>query len=540
MKTIFTYAAFICSFFIACNSKSETLRNEERKQEKKKISKRDKSINKDNSYSDVFLDSLNVEKFIAEKQIPDSISRRIISFYNTRNYQYAWFSSNGLTEQALGFWNLHNYATYAGDTSLKDKALQKKMNKLLIDSNLVVSASNKSLINTELLLTQHFIKYSLGKYEKGYIKRKEMERFIPFKKEDVMKLADSIITKKHKDNKYFEDVNQSYKLLKEELKKYYQIAKNGGWPALPANAKQYKKGSPLIVTLKKRLQITGEMPLEDSSQALTDTLENGIKHIQQRFGYTLTGVITSSLIKDLNVTALQRVQQILINLNRMRWMPQEPDGKLILVNIPEFILHVFEGKNKVFDMAVVVGKEGNNTMMFTGKLSLVVFSPYWNVPQSIVKEEILPSMISNANYLIDENMEITGEENGLPVVRQLPGEKNSLGRVKFLFPNSFDIYFHDTPSKSLFSKDKRAYSHGCIRLSEPEKLAQYLLKDNSDWPPEKITEAMFSDTEQFVRIKDPVPVFITYYTAWVDENGLLNFRDDIYKRDAMVSKKMFN
>jgi murein L,D-transpeptidase YcbB/YkuD len=540
MKTIFTYAAFICSFFIACNSKSETLRNEERKQEKKKISKRDKSINKDNSYSDVFLDSLNVEKFIAEKQIPDSISRRIISFYNTRNYQYAWFSSNGLTEQALGFWNLHNYATYAGDTSLKDKALQKKMNKLLIDSNLVVSASNKSLINTELLLTQHFIKYSLGKYEKGYIKRKEMERFIPFKKEDVMKLADSIITKKHKDNKYFEDVNQSYKLLKEELKKYYQIAKNGGWTALPANAKQYKKGSPLIVTLKKRLQITGEMPLEDSSQALTDTLENGIKHIQQRFGYTLTGVITSSLIKDLNVTALQRVQQILINLNRMRWMPQEPDGKLILVNIPEFILHVFEGKNKVFDMAVVVGKEGNNTMMFTGKLSLVVFSPYWNVPQSIVKEEILPSMISNANYLIDENMEITGEENGLPVVRQLPGEKNSLGRVKFLFPNSFDIYFHDTPSKSLFSKDKRAYSHGCIRLSEPEKLAQYLLKDNSDWPPEKITEAMFSDTEQFVRIKDPVPVFITYYTAWVDENGLLNFRDDIYKRDAMVSKKMFN
>ena len=540
MKTILTYAAFICSFFIACNSKSEALKNEERKQ--KKISTRDKSITKVNSYSNIFLDSLNVERFIAEKQIPDSISPRIISFYNTRNYQYAWFSSDGLTEQALGFWNLRNYAIYTGDTSLNDKGLQKKMDHLVADSDLVVSASNKSIMNTELLLTQHFIKYSLTNYEKGYIKRKEMERFIPFKKEDAMILADSLITKKHKDNKYFDDINQSYKLLKDELKKYYQIAKNGGWPALPVDAKQYKKKlpSPLIVTLKKRLQITGDMPLEDTSQVFTDTLENGIKLFQQRFGYTPNGIITSALIKELNVTALKRVEQILINLNRMRWMPHEPDGKLILVNIPEFILHVFEGKNKVFDMAIVVGKVGNNTMMFTGKLNQVVFSPHWNVPPSIVKEEILPSIAENVNYLIDQNMEITGEEDGLPVVRQLPGEKNSLGRVKFLFPNSFNIYFHDTPSKSLFAKDKRAYSHGCIRLSEPEKMAQYLLKDDNNWPPEKITEAMYSDNEQFVKIKDPVPVFITYYTAWVDENGVLNFRDDIYKRDANVSKKMFN
>jgi murein L,D-transpeptidase YcbB/YkuD len=121
----------------------------------------------------------------------------------------------------------------------------------------------------------------------------------------------------------------------------------------------------------------------------------------------------------------------------------------------------------------------------------------------------------------------------------LPGEKNSLGRVKFLFPNSYDIYFHDTPAKSLFDKDKRAYSHGCIRLAEPEKMADYLLKDNPNWPPDKIEEAMNSGHEQFVNVKDPVPVFITYYTAWVDENGLLNFRDDIYKRDSTVAAKMF-
>jgi murein L,D-transpeptidase YcbB/YkuD len=136
-------------------------------------------------------------------------------------------------------------------------------------------------------------------------------------------------------------------------------------------------------------------------------------------------------------------------------------------------------------------------------------------------------------------MEQTGTEGGLPVIRQLPGEKNSLGRVKFLFPNSFNIYFHDTPSKSLFEKDKRAFSHGCIRLSEPEKMADYLLRNDSNWPPEKINEAMYSEKEQYVKLKDPVPVIITYYTAWVDENGKLNFRDDIYSHDNKLSSKMF-
>lgn len=177
--------------------------------------------------------------------------------------------------------------------------------------------------------------------------------------------------------------------------------------------------------------------------------------------------------------------------------------------------------------------------MHTGKLSQIVFSPYWNVPPSIVKKEILPKMESNRNYLVSQDMEVTGNEGGLPKIRQLPGEKNSLGRVKFLFPNSYDIYFHDTPAKELFKKDKRAFSHGCIRLSEPEKMAQYLLKDNPAWPPDKIEEAMNSGKEQTVNVKDPVPVFITYYTAWVDETGLLNFRDDIYKHDSTVAIKMF-
>ena len=199
----------------------------------------------------------------------------------------------------------------------------------------------------------------------------------------------------------------------------------------------------------------------------------------------------------------------------------------------------YDGNTKVFDMVVVVGKEGHNTTIFSDKLTTIVFSPYWNLPESIVKKEILPSIAKNANYLETHNMEITGGSETLPVIRQKPGGDNSLGKVKFLFPNSFNIYFHDTPAKSLFNKDVRAYSHGCIRLSDPEKLADYLLKDNSKWTPEKIKEAMNSGEEQFVAVKDPVPVFITYYTAWVDDKGLLNFRTDIYGHDKEIAEKMF-
>jgi murein L,D-transpeptidase YcbB/YkuD len=228
-----------------------------------------------------------------------------------------------------------------------------------------------------------------------------------------------------------------------------------------------------------------------------------------------------------------------MNMGRMRWMPSTASGQLIVVNIPEFVLHVYEGKNKAFDMNVVVGKEGHNTMMFSGDLNQIVFSPYWNVPPSIVKKEILPKMASNPDYLASQDMEQVGTEGDLPKIRQLPGDKNSLGQVKFLFPNSFNIYFHDTPAKSLFENDKRAYSHGCIRLAEPEKMANYLLKDNSEWTPDRISEAMNSGTEKYVKLKQPVPVVITYYTSWVDDNGRLNFRDDIYTHDQKLSEKMF-
>lgn len=545
MKKIL-FALSLVTLITACNSgpgSGQRDKSGSSKSEKdKKVSKRDLSITPLTAYNNLFFDSMALEKFIIEKKLSNSITRRMRSFYNTRNYQYAWFSPEGLTEQARSFWNMHNYqTTYGKDSLLKDKTLQKKMDNLLAEESFTVSASDKSNLNTELTLTQHFIVYALYNIEGGYIKRKEMERFVPRRKEDPIYLADSLLTKKHKDNKYYEDVNESYKKLKEELGKYVAIAKNGGWHVINVPAKQLKKGTsmPFIAALKKRLQLTGDMIGNDSSAVFNDTLVTAIMNFQARHGYTPDGKITDAQLKDMNVPVITRIQQILINMGRMQWMINEPKGQMIVVNIPEFILHVKDGSSKVFDMPVVVGKEGHNTTIFTGNLNQVVFSPYWNVPVSIVTKEIIPAMERNPGYLAEQNMEVTGNEGGLPVVRQLPGEKNSLGRVKFLFPNSFDIYFHDTPAKGLFDKDKRAYSHGCIRLSDPVKMANYLLKDDSNWDPGKIDEAMNSGVEKYVKIKNPIPVLITYYTAWVDDAGVLHFAEDIYKHDSQLASKMF-
>jgi murein L,D-transpeptidase YcbB/YkuD len=539
MKKILLFIA-ACNLLLSC-SNSQTEQEEREEKERKNVTKRDVSITAANSYSTLFIDSMVVEKFITDQGVADSLARRMRSFYNARNYQFAWFSNDGLTEQARGFWNLHEYVTsYDADTSLNHKGLKKTMDRLTAEETLSVSAT-KSFINTELLLTKHFIQYMLNNYEKGYVKRKEMERFIPARKQSALYLADSLINKKHKDDKYFEDVNASYRGLKEHLKTYHDIVKNGGWPVVSFSKGAYKKGvaSPAVAVLKKRLRISGDMPGTDTTLNFNDTLEMGIKNFQQRHGFTPDGIVTEALVKEMNVSAVTRLQQILMNMDRMRWLAAEPKGHLIVVNIPEFVLHMYDGGKKVFDMVVVVGKEGHNTMMFNGDLNQVVFSPYWNVPESIVKNEILPAMSNNSNYLESQNMEIVNNEGEVPEIRQRPGGYNALGQVKFLFPNSFNIYFHDTPSKSLFEKDKRAFSHGCIRLKEPEKMANYVLRNQPEWTPEKISEAMNAGVEKYVKVKDPIPVIVTYYTAW-SENGKLNFREDIYEHDSKLARKMFN
>ena len=515
--------------FAACNQDEK---------EEKKISKRNFSITEENAYNNLFMDSISVANYIAENQIPDSTARRIISFYNTRNYEYAWFSQDGVSEQAMGFTSLLNFTM---DTSASLKKLRETMHEYIGAENLKVTPTHKSVLKTELLLTENLIDYTKSNFKKGYVKRKEIEKFIPFVKENAIEQADSLLAELKKQKKDFADINKPYKLLSEHLEKYVQLEKDKKWMLVDGALKTFKPGnnSPIIAAMKQNLFMMGDMLTKDTSGLYDDNFVNGIKNFQQRNGFTPDGKISEKLLSLVNITPKQRIKQLLINMNRMRWLPYEPEGKLILVNTPAFTLRVIDGKKEVFEMPVVVGKSGHNTTVFSDMLTTIVFSPYWNVPPSIVKNEILPSIQNDPTYLERNNMEITKEVNGLPEVRQLPGEKNSLGKVKFLFPNSFNIYFHDTPAKALFSKDVRAYSHGCIRLGEPEKLAAYLLENDKSWDDAKISAAMNKGEEKFVKLAEPVPVFITYYTSWVDDAGKLQFREDIYGHDADVTKKMF-
>jgi len=550
MKINILYLTALIILIISCKNKEkdttpsdETLIEDvdapaEKSKKSKKITDRDYSITKSEAYNDMFLDSMAMEQYIINRKLQDKkIAQLIRSFYNARNYQYAWFSGSGLTEQTRFFWNQYDYAvTHLKDTTIANSEFYKQAESYLNMEQMKPGNNDPVILNTEFGFTEHFIRYINSTYEKGFVKRKEQEKFIPIRKSDPLKMADSLLTKKHKDDRYYEDVNEMYGNLKKNLQLYYNLAKSGGWSTVPSIKGSLKKGdvSPAIPLIKKRLQQTQDMPGTDTSSLYNDTLELAVKKFQRRHGYKDDGVIGNETIKEMNIPASKRLMQILINMDRMRWLPQKPAGNLIIVNIPEFMLHVYDGSKILFDMVVVVGKVGNNTMMFNGDLNQIYFSPYWNLPASIIKNEIVPAMKRDPGYLARKNMEQIG--NG---IRQKPGPGNALGKVKFIFPNSFNMYFHDTPSKSLFERDKRAFSHGCIRLSDPQKMAEWLLRNESEWTREKIVSAMNQKTEKGVRLRQAVPVFIIYYTAWVDDKGQLNFRDDVYKHDADLVKKMF-
>lgn len=499
----------------------------------------DTTITQNNAYSNLELDSTKLENYLDQNHVNNSIAEKMRNFYKNRNYHFAWFSSDELTEQARAFYNLHNTYVKANiDTSIYDKQLHATMEKLINDDSFKLTPGEVML--TELHLTQHFFKFTKDVYE-GTINPEQLQWHIPKKKIDAVTLLDSLIAKNGTKLEDWEPVNSVYPLLRNQLVRYYDIDKKGGWPNINLNNKAYETADSAepVLTLKKRLSITGDYIGEDTSLKFTPQLALALKQAQERFGLNSDGVLGAKTAKELNVPVKDRIEQMLINMERLKWMPNESNGTMLVANIPEFRLHVINEHTQQFSMKIVVGKAGHNTVIFTDSLEYVVLSPYWNVPQSIVRNEILPEMRRNKNYLKNNNMEQTGTLNGLPVIRQKPGADNALGRVKFVFPNNYHIYFHDTPAKYLFDQNDRAFSHGCIRLAQPEKLAQYLLRNDPDWPKSKIVDAMYSGKNTWVKLKKKIPVYIVYFTAWVTKDGTLNFRDDIYGHDAELKKMMF-
>jgi murein L,D-transpeptidase YcbB/YkuD len=349
-----------------------------------------------------------------------------------------------------------------------------------------------------------------------------------------------------------------YVALQGALRELRSQQQQGEWPKVAARI--YKNGmtGPAVVTLRERLAASGELARASSAAdpATYDAdLEAAVKVFQEHHGLKATGVADASTIAAMNVPLSDRIRQVQINLERWRWMPDDFGTRHFLVNIPAFLLMARENGTTVRAIRVIVGKNGHETPIFSGEMETVVFSPYWNVPDSIAEDETAPMIRQDPGYLTRNQIEVVRRtKSGVKIVdpdainwydpaelsqlsfRQRPGSKNALGHVKFLFPNAFNVYLHDTPADALFARSRRAFSHGCVRVEEPEALASYVLRDRPEWTTERISSAMNAGVEKYVQLDNTIPVHIVYFTAWADERGGLYFLPDVYGYDARQLK----
>ena len=510
---------------------------------------------KTKNYSDIFLNDSAINAFFKTNPENESVVKEVNLFYKNRNFQYAWFNKKGMTQAVPNFQNqLQNYSNDFGDKTFNNAQLDTLITMIKTNKNgLEIDKNQREKL--ELILTTTFFKYSEKAFSGINKSARKLDWFIPRAKKNYQVLLDSLVLKNENDKTY-EPVNLYYSKLKEKLRLYRDIQKKGGFPFIKMKEEFLTKTETdsVLLQVKKRLVLSGDLKLNDNNILYTMELANAISHFQQRVGLPENGKLDKITIDELNKTVDFRIKQMLVNLERLRWVPVEIEKDYLLVNIPEYKLHVFENKKLIWETNVVVGKTAKQTSIFRGNISKIILNPYWNVPTSIINQEILPHLKRNRNYLSRNNMEVVSggkvinpstinwhkySKNVPFEIRQKPGNDNSLGKMKFLFPNSFSIYLHDTPSKELFDRNKRDFSHGCIRVENPKKLAMYLLRNDNTWNQEKVYKVLENNTETAIIINPTIPVYITYFTAWVDVNGNLNFRNDIYNLDDELAKEIF-
>lgn len=514
----------------------------------------DSSVYSQKNYTNFILDSTSLVSFYRTHLISDSTQKDISEFYRRRAYQYAWFSENSLSNAALSFNSQREaYMTDFADSSLYNADIDT----LLAEAQNQPIQFLKNPLNAqklELLLTSAFFSYT-DKAFTGTVKNPlDLEWFIPRKKKDYQTLLDTLVSAKG--NPIREPVNHYYTLLKEQLRKYRSLEKQGGWATVDIRKKTLKEGDTdsLLLEVKKTLVLLGDLKTPDTTADFTDSLAVALKRFQHRMNLKESGKLDAATAAELNQPVSVRIRQIMLNMERLRWAPAEMEPSMLLVNIPEFKLHVFEEGQQSWMCNVVVGKEATKTSIFKGNLSYVVLNPYWVVTNNIINNEILPRLKQNPGYLARNNMEVVSgnkvinpyavkwksyTKNVPFTIRQKPGKSNSLGKVKFLFPNNYSIYLHDTPSKGLFGESRRAFSHGCIRVAEPERLTLHVLKNTPAWNEEKLQDVWKTGKEKWITVKPSLPVYIVYFTAWVDQSGQLNFRNDLYGLDKTLAKEIF-
>jgi murein L,D-transpeptidase YcbB/YkuD len=393
-------------------------------------------------------------------------------------------------------------------------------------------------VNPETIQSEWFIK---GRYEDLAA---VLERGL--KTKDVGAALDSL-----------KPTHVTYRNLKAALKKARAEVDSGARPDFVPGQKLKAGDKDLrVATLRAYLKVSGDLaqPGNDAVDLFDSELEQAVKRFQQRHGLEVDGVVNPETEAAMTVTPEYRLRQVRANLERWRWITSDLGDRYILVNIADFTLHVIEGESEVMSMPVVVGRPYRRTPDFSGRMTYLEINPHWNIPPRLAREDILPKVKADPGYLNAQGIHIFRDWSaGAPEInpdsidwsqvdaegltfrlQQKPGPLNALGQIKFMFPNKFDVYLHDTPAKELFKKATRDFSSGCIRVAKPVDLAGYLLKGDTSWDEAKLRHAVQSGTTRTIPLRNPISVHVLYWTAWMDGNGRIHFRQDIYGRDASL------
>ncbi len=346
-----------------------------------------------------------------------------------------------------------------------------------------------------------------------------------------------------------------YKKMLSELRRLKNIKQNGGWQKIPNSSQlRYGKSGNIVARLITRLKSSGDYRCSGNNHKYDRCLKQAVKRFQRRHGLYPNGAINNYTRKKMNISVDWKIKKVLLNLDRIKRLPNQPENRYIMVNIPDFRLYYKENGKEKLSMRVIVGDKKHHTPIFSNKISYIVLNPYWIMPDSIVQKEIIPNILKNPTYLQDKGYEVrssystkaptidTSKIDWAKVLRygqtkkykfmQPPGPKNALGKIKFKFPNQFAVYLHDTPTKKLFKKGVRAFSHGCIRIAQPNALLSTFAANDSAVNYNRSQQILRGKNKTQLNLSKKVPVHIVYLTAWINSDGLLHYSNDVYNYDS--------
>ncbi len=487
------------------------------------------------------------------------LDERVRAFYQQRDYEPAWMTDRGAGPQLFELLELLRSASDEGlcPEHYRLATLETYLPLLRDPSRLGQTLPQPWQTQFELLLTQAYFTYAselLG----GQVNPARIDPTwrIPGRDADLGKLLQYALESQRL-APVLRDLIPShpdYLRLRQALGNYRRLAALGGWEPLPAGENlRPGKTDPRLPTLRARLASEGDFAGGNGKTGSTlydPETEQALRRFQARHGLAVDGVVGPRTLEELNTTAQQRVRQIELSLERWRWLPKSLGERYLLVNIAGFELKVVENDQVVLEMPVIVGTRFRKTPLFTARMTYLEFAPYWGVPPTILREDKLPKIKANPGYLAANHYEIIpyGSRGDAPLnpasidwsrvtarnfpglLRMKPGPWNPLGRVKFMFPNPYAVYLHDTNEPHLFDHNIRTFSSGCIRIQKPFELAQYLLGPEG-WTPERIAAAMALTRPKRTDLSRSLPVHILYWTAWVDQHGTMQFRKDHYQQD---------